>query len=176
MISIRLAFKTDAALISKLSQQTFIETFAADNTIENMDLFLEESFSNEILIKEVGVPQNIFLLAFDDEQPVGYAKLIDGKNRIELSAAKSIEISRIYIVKKCIGKGIGKLMMKECIKIAIEKEKEMIWLGVWEQNKKAIDFYLKWGFHKFSTHIFNLGKDEQTDWLMKKSLIDLTID
>lgn len=175
-IQIRVARIEDAELIADLSRQTFIETFAARNTKENMDKFLKESFSEEILINEVGAPNNIFLLASEDEQPVGYVMLKEDNNPPELSGIKSIEVSRIYITQSYLGKGIGKLMMKECINIAIERKKDFIWLGVWEHNIRAIDFYLKWGFQKFSTHIFKLGDDNQTDWLMKKSLIEVTID
>jgi ribosomal protein S18 acetylase RimI-like enzyme len=60
--------------------------------------------------------------------------------------------------------------MQQCIDIALEKEKELLWLGVWEHNHRAIGFYKKWGFEKFSTHTFMLGNDAQTDWLMKKEL------
>jgi ribosomal protein S18 acetylase RimI-like enzyme len=52
-----------------------------------------------------------------------------------------------------------------------EKGRQVIWLGVWEGNVKAIDFYTQWGFKKFSEHIFMLGDEPQTDWLMKKSLL-----
>lgn len=171
MTKVKRANKTDAELIATLSRQTFIETFAEHNSAENMDKFLSTSFSHENLVKEVEEPENIFFIAYEDDEPVGYAKLREGKNPAELNVPDTIEIARIYAVKSSIGKGIGKLLMQECIDIAISNKKKCIWLGVWEHNKKAIDFYTKWGFEKFSTHIFILGDDAQTDWLMKKSLL-----
>lgn len=171
MIAIRIADKNDAELIAALSQQTFIETFASTNSKENIDMFLQESFSKEALIKEVGAPDNIFLLAYENERPVGYVRLRENNNPPELTGTNSMEIARIYAVKDAIGKGVGKLLMQECITIATQKNRSLVWLGVWEHNKRAIDFYTKWGFEKFATHIFKLGDDNQTDWLMKKSLI-----
>lgn len=170
MVTIRIADKRDAELIAALSQQTFIETFAPMNSKENMEKFLQESFSNEILKKEVGISGNIFLLAYEDDKPLGYVRLREDNNPPELAGTNSMEIARIYAVKDAIGKGVGKLLMQECIRIAKQKGKSLIWLGVWENNKRAIDFYIKWGFEKFATHIFKLGDDNQTDWLMKKSL------
>ena len=67
-----------------------------------------------------------------------------------------------------IGKGVGKKLMEASIDIAKEKGKKALWLGVWENNQRAIDFYTKWGFQKFSEHAFMLGNEIQTDWLMKK--------
>ncbi|MEO5945589.1 MAG: GNAT family N-acetyltransferase [Chitinophagaceae bacterium] len=171
MVTIKFADIRDAELIAALSQQTFIETFDSMNTKENMDMFLQESFSKELLIKEVVAPGNIFLLAYENEMPVGYVRLRDNNNPPELAGTNSMEIARIYAIKNAIGKGVGKLLMQECISIAEQKNKSVIWLGVWEHNKRAIDFYTKWGFEKFSTHNFKLGDDNQTDWLMKKILI-----
>lgn len=46
----------------------------------------------------------------------------------------------------------------------------MCGLGVWEHNHRALRFYEKNGFIAFGTHIFQLGNDQQTDILMKKSV------
>jgi ribosomal protein S18 acetylase RimI-like enzyme len=81
-----------------------------------------------------------------------------------------MEVARLYAMKHLIGKGAGKVLMQSGIEIAKEKNKEMIWLGVWEKNQRAIDFYTKWGFEKFDEADFLLGNDVQKDWLMRKHL------
>ncbi len=171
MITIRIATVTDAALIADISRQTFYDTFASQNTKENMDKFMNESFSKEALMKEVGMPNNIFLLAYDDKQPVGYVRMRENNTPPELGNIIAIEIARIYATVNSIGKGVGKALMQKCIEIAMEKKVAAIWLGVFQENHRAIDFYTQWGFEKFSTHVFMLGDDPQTDWLMKKTLI-----
>jgi diamine N-acetyltransferase len=171
MITIRIATINDAELIADISRQTFHDTFASHNTKENMDKFMNETFSKEILIKEVGTPDNIFLLAYNEEEPVGYVRMRENNNPPELGNINAIEIARIYATSNSIGKGVGKALMQKCIEIAIEKKAAAVWLGVWQENHRAIDFYTKWGFEKFSTHVFILGDDPQTDWLMKKSLM-----
>ena len=170
MIKIRLASKHDAELIADMSRQTFYDTFASYNTKENMDKFMNEQFTKGTLIKEVGAKHNIFLLAFDRERPVGYARLREKNNPPSLGTANAIEIARIYAVTTAIGKGIGKALMQKCIEIAKAGNREFVWLGVWEKNQRAIDFYTKWGFEKFADHDFVLGDDVQKDWLMKKKL------
>lgn len=169
-ITIRSATERDAELIADLSRQTFYETFASDNTKENMDKFMNEQFTREKLIDEVRQPWHMFFLAFVHDEPVGYAKLRDGSVPPVLLGRSCIEIARIYSVKKMIGKGVGKKIMQTCIDIGIEKRKEILWLGVWEKNRTAIDFYTRWGFEKFSEQNFLLGDDLQIDWLMKKTL------
>lgn len=170
MLYIRVAGIDDADLIAEISRQTFYDTFAAQNTKENMDKFMNESFSTESLVKEVSGPGNIFLLAFEGEQPVGYVRMREDNNPPELGAMPTIEIARIYAVRTAIGKGVGKALMQECLHMAKQKNKKAVWLGVWEKNERAITFYKQWGFEKFSDHVFMLGNDPQNDWLMKKIL------
>jgi ribosomal protein S18 acetylase RimI-like enzyme len=170
VITTRYATGNDAELIAEISRHTFYDSFATQNTRANMDKFMNEVFTKEALIKEVGEPGNIFLLAFDGDEPAGYVRLRHSGSPVELGRSNAIEIARIYAVTNSIGKGIGKALMLKCIEIAREKKSDVLWLGVWENNQRAIDFYTKWGFEKFSTHIFMLGDDPQTDWLMKKEL------
>ncbi len=170
MITIRIASKNDAELIADMSRQTFYDSFADFNTKEDMDIFLTKTFSKEILMAEVGAENNIFLLAYDGDEPVGYVRMRENNIPPSLGTNKAMEIARIYAVKTAIGKGVGTALMQKCIDIAKEKEHHTVWLGVWEYNQRAIDFYIRWGFEKFSEHDFILGKDVQKDWLMKKSI------
>jgi ribosomal protein S18 acetylase RimI-like enzyme len=171
-IILRFAGLNDAELIADISRQTFYDTFAAQNTKENMDKFMSETFIKEALMKEVGEPGNIFLLAYDGEEPVGYAKIRENNIPPELGISNALEISRIYAKTNSIGKGVGKALMQKCIDIASEKKVAAIWLGVFQENHRAIDFYTKWGFEKFGKHVFMLGDDPQKDWLMKKTLVN----
>jgi len=156
-----------------MSRQTFYDTFAAVNTKEDMDKFMNEQFNRESLIKEVGAPGNLFLLALDGEAPLGYVRIREGEKRSEFNNHSSIEIARIYATQSSIGKGVGKALMQECIRIAKEMNRDIIWLGVWEKNDRAIEFYRKWGFEKFAEHDFVLGNDVQTDWLMSRKVENL---
>ncbi len=169
-ITTRYATLADAEAIALLSRQTFYDTFAEFNIKEDMDKFMTESFSMEKLTAEVGLPQYVFLIATLNNEMAGYAKLSEGKQPAELDNLASIEISRIYAAKQTIGYGVGKALMEECIRVAKEKNKKIIWLGVWGENERAINFYKKFGFEKFGEHDFLLGNDLQTDWLMKKTL------
>ncbi|MBO9202260.1 MULTISPECIES: GNAT family N-acetyltransferase [Niastella] len=169
-IRIEVATKKDAALIADLSRQTFYDAFAADNTKEDMDKFMNEQFTREQLMEEVGREGNVFLLAYEGEEAIGYARMRETPKPVLLEGGPAIEIARIYAMQKSIGKGVGSALMQHCIAVAKQKSAGVIWLGVWEKNYKAIAFYTKWGFEKFSEHVFMLGNDPQTDWLMKKGL------
>ncbi|HEX6335287.1 MAG TPA: GNAT family N-acetyltransferase [Flavisolibacter sp.] len=167
---IRRATKDDAMTIAEISHQTFFDTFGAVNRKEDMEKFLSQQFTKGKLMLEVGAAQNIFLMAYVDDQLCGYVKLRDGEKPPQLRGTEALEIARIYTIRTMTGKGIGSDLMRECIDIAASMKKSVVWLGVWERNRKAIDFYHKWGFEKFGETAFLLGDDLQTDWLMKRNV------
>ena len=173
MISILIATINDAEIIAAISSKTFYDSFAAQNTKEDVDKHLEEYYNVAKMKEELTDTKNIFLLAYYEEALVGYAKMREDAKEESKSLLQPIEIERIYSVKNMIGKGVGKALMQECLAIAKQKNKETIWLGVWEKNLAAISFYTKWGYEKFGQHIFVVGNDPQTDLLMKKK-IDFT--
>lgn len=170
-LTIRTATSADAELIADMSRETFYNAFAPDNTEADMAKFMDEVFTRERLIEELNFPGNTFLLAYADNEPVGYVRLRDKtKPEVELNSDNVIEIARLYTITNKISKGIGTGLMNKCISIAKEKQRAFIWLGVWEKNLKGIRFYKRFGFKKFGEHIFVLGNDIQTDWLMAKKL------
>jgi diamine N-acetyltransferase len=172
-LRIRYATEEDKELIADMSRETFFQTFAPFNSKADMDSFMTERFTREALMEEVGLPENIFFLAYHDDLPAGYVRLREGSENGTFNDIPSIEIARIYAAAEFIGKGVGSFLMEECIRVARERKKQILWLGVWEKNDRAIKFYTKWGFEKYGEHIFMLGNDAQTDWLMKRSLSGL---
>lgn len=169
-ITIRLASEADANTIATISRQTFYDTFAPFNTPENMEKFMTEQFSHDMLMQQVGKPGNIFLLAYAGNDLMGYARLHEENSIPQLENSRAIEIGRIYSIQQAIGKGVGSALMHSCIDIARSLNKQVLWLGVWEKNHRAIEFYSRWGFDKFGEHLFMVGEDEQTDWLMWKMI------
>jgi ribosomal protein S18 acetylase RimI-like enzyme len=167
--TLRTATAADALLIADISRQTFSETFAADNDPADMQLFFEQQFTRGRLMLEVGRPELHFVLAYVGEEVAGYVKLREGKKQ-EGIPGNSLEIARLYALKKYIGAGVGAKLMAESLRLAQEQGKEWVWLGVWERNARAIAFYERWGFEKFSECDFLLGRDVQRDWLMKRRI------
>jgi len=169
-IVIKRANKTHTLLMARLGWQTFFDAYCQYNTKEDMEEFLKLNFTEERISREISDSRNTFLLSYLGREAVGYAKLSEGSAPLDLQGTKTIELARIYAIKQKIGSGVGKVLMETCIDIAKEKDKEVIWLGVWEYNQRAIQFYRKFGFEKFGEHTFMLGSDKQNDWIMKKEL------
>lgn len=169
-IVLKKAVSADLQTLQQIGKETFYETFSKHNSEAEMQKYLAESFASEKILKELNTPESQFFIAWEDESPVGYLKVNSGKAQTELQDRTAIEIERIYVKSSHQGKKVGQLLFDKALEIARQQNKKYIWLGVWEENKKAVNFYTKNGFTEFDKHIFRLGNDEQTDLMMKKVL------
>jgi ribosomal protein S18 acetylase RimI-like enzyme len=166
-IEIRKATITDLEAIQNISTQTFIETFAAVNTPENIENYVTESFNSEQLASEINNANSQFYLAASSNEILGYLKINFGDAQTENGNENALEIHRIYVSQAFHGKNVGQLLIDEVKKIAEHTGVDYIWLGVWEENHRALRFYTKNGFVEFDKHVFTLGNEEQTDLLMQ---------
>ena len=158
------------AALQQIGRQTFEETFAESNSAENMAIYLEEAYAYEKISAELNDPNSFFYFAMMDQEVIGYLKLNMGVSQTELKDNDALEIERIYILKDFHGKKVGQLLFDKAIEIAKEKKVAYVWLGVWEENKRALQFYSKNGFVEFDQHVFVLGDEAQTDIMMKLQL------
>ena len=156
--------------LQQIGRQTFEETFAESNSAENMAIYLEEAYAYEKISAELNNPNSFFYFAILDQKVIGYLKLNMGLSQTELKDNDALEIERIYVIKEFHGKKVGQLLFDKAITIAKEQHVAYIWLGVWEENKRAIQFYTKNGFVEFDKHVFVLGDEAQTDIMMKLEL------
>ena len=169
-IEIQKVTLNDIDRLQKIGRQTFYETFSAGNSEENMTKYLAEGFSIEKLTTELSDNNAEFYFATLDDNVIGYLKLNFGQSQTELQDDKGLEIERIYVLKDFHGKSVGQILYDKAIEDAKLKNSDFVWLGVWEENPRAINFYKKNSFVEFDKHIFKLGNDEQTDIMMKLKL------
>jgi ribosomal protein S18 acetylase RimI-like enzyme len=169
-IKIKRVTLKDIKQLQEIGKQAFYETFSAGNTEENMKKYLKEGFSVKKLTTELNDKNAEIYFATIDDNVIGYLKLNFGQSQTELRDEGAVEIERIYVLKEYHGKKVGQLLFEKAIEIAKQKNADYVWLGVWEENPRAINFYKKNGFVEFDKHVFKLGDDEQTDIMMKLEL------
>ena len=154
--------------LRSISIKTFKQTFAAQNSSENVSLYLRNKMSIKQLKQEVCDTNSKFYFIKKKNKIIGYTKLnFKGSQREKMYIDNGFEIERIYLITEYQGVGVGKKILTKIFKIGKERGYEKLWLGVWEKNFKAINFYKKNGFKKFGKYNFLLGNDIQTDYLME---------
>lgn len=156
--------------LQRICRQTFSETFSFGNSEENIKKYLEEGFSTEKLGVELANKNSEFYFALLENKVIGYLKVNFGQSQTEIKDNNTLEIERIYVLKEFHGKKVGQILYEKAMEISKHKGMDYVWLGVWEENPRALRFYEKNGFVEFDRHIFKLGNDEQTDIMMKLQL------
>lgn len=169
-ISLKLCLPDDLDKLRELSIQTYYNTFAAQNTPEDMSEYLNNAFDREKLHKELSDENSMFFFLYFNKKLAGYLKLNEAPSQTDINDKDSLEIERIYVSEEFQGEGLGRYMIEQALCIAQKRKKKYAWLGVWEKNEKAIRFYERNGFFKIGSHNFVMGKDMQTDYIMRKNL------
>lgn len=169
--TIRQAVPSDAFALAAFAAAAFADTFAADNTPEDMAAYLAEAFGEARQRAELGDPACIVLLAERGAGLLGYAMLRDvaaPAGVAGIAAGRAMEIARLYADRRWIGTGVGAALMQRCLDLAASRGRDWVWLGVWERNARAIAFYARWGFTDVGSQHFQLGADRQTDRIMAR--------
>jgi len=170
----KLTFKrcdqNDLMELMSISRSTYFNAFIAENSAENMRMYLDFAFSKSTLNDVLKNKESEFYFAYLMDVVVGYFKINWGDAQKDLKEKDGFEIERIYVLKEFQRKKLGQQMLDKIIEIAKGRNLKYIWLGVWEKNIKAIRFYERNGFERFGEHDFMLGEEKQTDHLMKVNI------
>ena len=166
MQPIRHATPSDAKNLAALAEETFRETFGSMNTVEDMNLHCQTSYSEAIQLGEIAAPRMTTLVSENGGNLIAFAQLRWSEAPGCVSATNPGEIQRIYVAKAWHGKGIAQDLMETCLNEMVKRKSDVAWLGVWERNPRAIAFYKKIGFAEVGSHVFPLGTDPQRDIIM----------
>ncbi len=171
-MEIRPVVADEIEVLKELAKMTFVASFGKYNTKEDMDAYVAEKFTTAQVRNEWKHPHSRFHFACLDKRPIGYLKINtrDAQTDRPLTS-HTMEIERIYVMPHYQNRKIGQYLFNYSIALAHNEGFQTVWLGVWDQNIRAIRFYERNGFEQFGTHEFYLGSDKQNDILMKLDLI-----
>ena len=171
-ITIRKAGDDDIDGVAALAARSFEDAFGSENDPADIDEYLRTKLSRASFEKQFSDDKSIFLAAHVTSSGAlaGYAKLRISSPNESVSGKDPIEIERIYADNALIGHGVGAALMRACIKEATDRNCGVIWLGVWENNERAIQFYKRWEFEVTGSQSFLLGSDLQNDLIMARHL------
>jgi diamine N-acetyltransferase len=167
-MAIRLAHTSDAASLSQFARRTFVDTFGSQNRPEDMEIYLERTYSEARQLAELRDETVITLLSEADGVINGFAQMRRGPSPPFVTGESAIEVVRFYVDRPWHGHGIAHALMLSVEETARSLGIGTVWLGVWERNDRAIAFYRKLGFATVGSQPFILGTDVQTDHVMMK--------
>jgi diamine N-acetyltransferase len=170
LTTIRHAVPEDAAALAELGARTFRDAFEADNTPEDMALYLASSYGPDLQSAELRNAGIVTLLAEHETRLAGYSQLREGPAPDCVGGQRPIELWRFYVERAWQGRGVAQMLMAATIDAAAARGADSVWLCVWERNHRAQAFYRKFGFEDRGEKAFILGTDRQTDRVMTLAL------
>lgn len=146
-IIIRKANVEDASLIANLGEQTFWESHGHSADKHHIENFISRAYSEENQKKELDDKANEVYIAYFNDQPVGFSKIVFNlPNELISNKPFTTKFDRIYVLKEYYDLKIGKLLFEYNVELAKRNNQTGMWLYVWVENKRAVRFYEKCGF------------------------------
>ena len=171
MLSVRRGEAGDQVTLAPFAERTFRDTYGADNEPAFLDAYVREHFQPSVLAAELADPDVTFLLLEDQGTMVGYSVIHSGQTHPTVTAERPMQLTRIYVDRTHIGSGIGSRLIERCLAEAAAQAHDVVWLGVWERNQRAIAFYERWGFRQVGEMQFDFGGELQRDVVLARPVI-----
>lgn len=161
--SIRRGELDDAAELAAFAARTFEEAFGANNRPDDIQAHNSAAYGPGRQAEELTDPSVITILAHSGKTLIAYAQVRRSRPPACVTHEAPIELHRLYVDRPAHGSGLASRLMQTVRNAATELQARHIWLGVWEQNPRAIAFYNKEGFVDVGSTYFTVGGDRQTD-------------
>jgi len=168
-ISYGKASATDALRISILLQTVYIETYAVEGVTFEFTHFIAEKFSPERITSIIQKNPNQFVIAYCNQNPIGVAEIIL-EGHCPIRKKKVPELSKLYVLKRFNGKGVGYGLLKAAEKMVVANGSEELNLEVYIQNHRAITFYKKQGYISIGHVDFPMEMNTYENLVMNKRL------
>ena len=169
-LTIRPASPEDAAILADLGARTFRETFERHASGLDLEAFLAATYGEAIQRAELADPSRPARILEVDGVPSGFLQLRLGHREPGVPGERPVELQRIYLLRSAQGGGRGAALMAEALALAGAWGADVLWLGVWEHNDKALAFYARQGFHEVGEHLFTIGDQVDRDLLLARAL------
>lgn len=173
-MAIRRGIVADAAPLAGFAARTFAEAFGAVTAPADLAAHLAHTYTPALQAAELAEPDLVTLLAERAGAIVAYAQVRrNGDTPACVARDGIVEVQRFYADSSVRGTGLASELMQHSIAAAIELGGRHAWLGVWEQNARAIAFYRKAGFVPVGSKVYVVGSDHQVDHVMLATNIHL---
>jgi ribosomal protein S18 acetylase RimI-like enzyme len=168
--AIRLGRPADAPLLARLGAAMFAKTHRRAIHDDDLADYLAQALTVQQVAAELADPTNTFLIAEISGVLGGFVKLSATPPPASVQTSSPIELSRLYLEPRLIGRGVGSRLMTNALAYAAHNHFATCWLCVWEGNARAIKFYQNWGFRPIGNGRLEVGRSFPVGLIMSRSV------
>lgn len=161
-----------AGLLSKLSTDTFVRAYGDIHSQEDMQVYCQKHYSQEVLETVLSSENTDAVVAFYEGEPAGFYLLNQCDCPIEIGAT-STELKQIYVMPDFYGIGLGHSLFVNAARYAESIGNSWLWLCVSDRNHRARAFYDKLNFASFGAGpTLIVGADQLSSTIMALKLMN----
>ncbi|MBN5181764.1 GNAT family N-acetyltransferase [Serratia marcescens] len=170
MFTVRQALLEDLTLVRDIGIRTYRAHFGELwHYPHELEAFLAEDFSVSALEQTLSDPDVCWLLAYENDALVGYARLnVDGL--LAPTQTRGAELQKIYFLPGHAGNGYGQRLFEQVQQRAIERRQKTLWLEVLQRNTGAQRFYQRQGLSICGETCYTSAQGSIGIWYMSKAL------
>ncbi|MBL7740646.1 MAG: GNAT family N-acetyltransferase [Chitinophagaceae bacterium] len=158
MTSIVKAGEKDASLLSEIATLTFIESHGHSAKPEDINAYVTAKYSRNAFEKELTDAKNTYHILYHDQRPAGYSKIIFDSPYTGSPISNITKLERIYLLKEFYNLQLGSQLFQFNVDLSKRNNQLGIWLYVWKENTRAVDFYKRKGFLITGSHDFKISE------------------
>lgn len=157
MISIIKATGKEFKILADIGKQTFIESHGKSAPQKDIDSYAAEKFSYSALENELKNSENIYHIIYYENEPVGYSKIIINFPHPNIELKNITKLERLYLLTKFHKLNLGTKLFEFNVALSKNLGQSGMWLFVWKENPRAINFYLKHNFRIIGSYHFPIS-------------------
>lgn len=170
-IRIKAFNSTEVETLAQLSIETFIESHGHSAHEDDIQAYVALNFNLKKLTEDLQDSRIYFNKIYVNDQIAGYSKLILNEPHPLIQITPVAKFERLYLLKDFYGMGLGEKLLEHNIEIAKFHDQKGLWLFVWTENKKGLQFYGKSNFKSIGEHNFKISEQHSNpNYVMLKTL------
>ncbi|MBC6998095.1 GNAT family N-acetyltransferase [Cytophaga sp. FL35] len=146
MVKIVEAAIQDCKELIALGKSTFVNSHGHSAASKDIQEYIDANFTEAKLLPEILNKNCIYSLIYLDDSLAGYSKITLNSTHPQITSSQATKLDRLYLDQNFYGKDLGKQLMHYNLQLSQEKQQLGMWLYVWKENQRAVNFYQKMNF------------------------------
>lgn len=156
---IRKATIQDIPVLERVIIDSFLVPHGHAAPEDYINDYISRNFNSIKIEEEILDTNNQFFVLEYEKQIVGFSKVLFNYENENITPKNVTKMERIYLLKEFYGLGLGKKLFKFNVEFAKKNNQKGMWLHVWIENTRAIQFYQKMGMTSVGYYDFPVSKD-----------------
>jgi len=152
------ANEKDVQLLAEIGKRTFIESHGNSASAEDINSYVDLTYTNDVFKKELSDPKNIYHIIYHDDKAAGYSKIILNNPGLHVSIQNITKLERLYVLREFYGSGCGAELFTFNVELSRQNGQSGMWLFAWKENERAVKFYKKNGFNIIGSYDYKISE------------------